>query len=124
MIMELPPEIHGPSAWYGPDSAGRGEWIEPLLPAELAEIELASRQLRAVGTRLAEFNGRRFSFAYAGWPARHILDTVLNDRGFVLLRGLPVEHWGRRLSAAAFLGLGLHWGNLAGKIGEDTSSDT
>lgn len=41
-----------------------------------------------------------------------ILDDVLNGRGFVLLRGLPVERWGRRLSAVAFLGLGLHFGNL------------
>ena len=37
---------------------------------------------------------------------------MLEGRGFVLLRGLPVERWGRRVSAIAFLGLGLHWGNL------------
>jgi hypothetical protein len=36
----------------------------------------------------------------------------LEGRGFVLLRGLPVKQWGRRLSAIAFLGLGLHWGSL------------
>jgi hypothetical protein len=36
----------------------------------------------------------------------------LEGRGFVALRGLPVERWDRRLSAVAFLGLGLHWGNL------------
>ena len=30
----------------------------------------------------------------------------------MLLRGLPVERWGRRFSAVAFLGLGLHWGSL------------
>jgi hypothetical protein len=37
---------------------------------------------------------------------------VLDGRGFVLLRGLPVDKWSRRLSAIAFLGLGLHWGSL------------
>jgi hypothetical protein len=41
-----------------------------------------------------------------------ILDEVLEGRGFVLLRGLPVERWGRRFSALAFLVLGLHWGSL------------
>ena len=42
----------------------------------------------------------------------HVLDEVLQGRGFVLLRGLPVARWGPRLSAIAFLGLGLHWGSL------------
>jgi hypothetical protein len=41
-----------------------------------------------------------------------ILHEVQEGRGFVLLRGLPVERWGKRLSAVAFLGLGLHWGSL------------
>jgi hypothetical protein len=41
-----------------------------------------------------------------------ILQNVLEGRGFVLLRGLPVERWSRRLSAIALLGLGLRWGSL------------
>jgi Taurine catabolism dioxygenase TauD, TfdA family len=41
-----------------------------------------------------------------------IIHEVLEGRGFALLRGLPVERWGRRFSAIAFLGLGLHWGSL------------
>ena len=41
-----------------------------------------------------------------------ILAEVLDGRGFVLLRGLPALEWGPRQSALAFLGLGLHLGNL------------
>src|SRR5438309_5733271 len=41
-----------------------------------------------------------------------MMNQVLEGRGFVLLRGLPVDRWGERLSAIAFLGLGLHWGSL------------
>ena len=48
-MIELPPEIHGPSAWFGPDIADRADWIETLSPAELSEIELASRRLAQVG---------------------------------------------------------------------------
>ena len=40
------------------------------------------------------------------------LADVLDGRGFVLLRGLPVRDWGPRQSALAFLGLGLQLGNL------------
>ena len=37
-------------------------------------------------------------------------DELLDGRGFVLLRGLPVQAWGRRRSAIAFYGLGAHLG--------------
>ena len=39
-----------------------------------------------------------------------MLDEVLNGRGFVLLRGLPVERWTKREAAVAFFGLGTHLG--------------
>ncbi|HEX6720244.1 MAG TPA: TauD/TfdA family dioxygenase, partial [Burkholderiaceae bacterium] len=35
---------------------------------------------------------------------------VLNGRGFVLLRGVPVASWGRERGAVAFYGLGAHLG--------------
>jgi hypothetical protein len=41
-----------------------------------------------------------------------LLDEVLNGRGFVLIKGLPVERWSRRKAAIAFLALGVHLGNL------------
>ena len=46
------------------------------------------------------------------WRLAKIGREVLEGRGFALVRGLPVERWGRRLAALAFLGLGLHWGRL------------
>jgi Taurine catabolism dioxygenase TauD, TfdA family len=39
-----------------------------------------------------------------------VTEQLLHGRGFVLLRGLPVERWGTRLSAVAFYGLGVHIG--------------
>jgi hypothetical protein len=40
------------------------------------------------------------------------LDVVLEGRGFVLIRSLPVERWTRREAALAFLVIGVHLGNL------------
>src|SRR4029079_14188492 len=37
---------------------------------------------------------------------------VLNGRGFVLIRGLPIERWPKREAAEAFLAIGVHLGNL------------
>jgi Taurine catabolism dioxygenase TauD, TfdA family len=111
-MTELPPEIAGPSAWYGPDIADRTDWIEPLSPPELSEIELASRRLAQTEIDWQSLRHDGFALPMLRERLSRILDEVLEGRGFVLLRGLPVERWGSRLSAIAFLGLGLHWGSL------------
>ncbi len=41
-----------------------------------------------------------------------VLDEVINGRGFVLIKSLPVERWTRREAAMAFLAIGVHLGNL------------
>ena len=43
---------------------------------------------------------------------RRMLDEVLNGRGFVVIRALPLERWTRRQAALAFLAIGVHLGNL------------
>ena len=111
-MIELPAEIHGPSAWYGPHIADRDEWIELLSPVELSEIEAASQRLAQMDLDWHSLCQTDFRLPTLQQRLSTILDEVLEGRGFVLLRGLPVERWGRRFSAIAFLGLGLHWGNL------------
>jgi hypothetical protein len=111
-MIDVPPPISGPSAWYGPDMANRSEWVESLSPAELAEIESASRRLALTEADWATLTRDDFPLPTLSPRLTRILDEVLEGRGFVLLRGLPVERWGRRLSAIAFLGLGLHCGRL------------
>jgi hypothetical protein len=111
-MIDVPPPICGSSAWYGPDLARRSDWIESLSPAELAEIESASRRLALTEADWATLTRDDFPLPTLSPRLTRILDEVLDGRGFVLLRGLPVERWGPRMSAVAFLGLGLHWGRL------------
>jgi hypothetical protein len=111
-MIELPPEIGGPSAWYGPDIADRPEWIALLSPEELAEIEFASRRLAKTDVDWQSLRCDDFPLPALQQRLSCVIHEVLEGRGFVLLRGLSVERWGRRLSAIAFLGLGLHWGSL------------
>jgi hypothetical protein len=110
--MELPPPIVGPSAWYGPEVADRAEWVEALSSSELAEIESASHRLAKKEVDWQSLNPNDFPLPTLKPRLAHILHQVLEGRGFVLLRGFPIDRWGRRLSAIAFLGLGLHWGKL------------
>ena len=111
-MIELPPAIGGPSAWYGPDVANRTDWIEPWSPAELAEIESAGQPLARNEIDAQSLSPNDFPLPMLKRRLSRVLHDVLDGRGFVLLRGLPVDRWGRRLSAIAFLGLGLHWGSL------------
>ena len=111
-MTELPPQIAAPSAWYGPEIADRTEWLEHLSPAELSEIEFASRQLAQTEINWQTLRHDDFPLPTLQQRLSRVLHEVLEGRGFALLRGLPVERWGRRFSAIAFLGLGLHWGSL------------
>jgi hypothetical protein len=108
----LPPAIGGPAAWYGPETAARTDWTEPLSPADLAEIEFASRRLASEGVDWQAVRRDDFPLPTLRPRLGHVLCEVLEGRGFALLRGLPVERWGQRLSAIALLGLGLHLGEL------------
>jgi Taurine catabolism dioxygenase TauD, TfdA family len=93
--------------------AGRTDWIEPLSSGEIAELETASRQLLEREPDWQNVGAGDFPLPLLQPRlAGIIIDEVLDGRGFVLLRGFPVERWGRRLSAIAFLGVGLHWGSL------------
>ncbi len=93
---DLPPELQGPAAWFGPAMAARDDWLEHFTDAEVAELETAA-------TAWAHDARRRRRRAAVPLPLlaprlARIRAEVLRGRGFVLLRGLPVPRWPRRLS--------------------------
>jgi hypothetical protein len=111
----LPPEIQGPSAWYGPDLDARRDWIECLSDAEIAEIELATNRaidrLANPEVDLVSLRREELPLPTLGPRLDRMLTEVLTGRGFVLIRRLPVERWSKLERAVAFFGLGTHWGN-------------
>ena len=106
----LPPELHGPAVWYGPEMAARGDWLEHFSAAEVAEIEAAAEALAAAGPGATAIGEACFPLPLLAPRLARIRADVLRGRGFVLLRGLPVQRWPRRLSELAFIGLGTHLG--------------
>src|SRR5436305_13695101 len=99
---ELPAEIAGPSAWYGPQVASRTDWIHAISDEEIAEIASAVRVLEDSGPEPATLARERFPLPTLGRRLRRVLAEVQTGRGFALLRGLPVAEWGPRRSALAF----------------------
>lgn len=108
----LPPEVCARSAWYGVDLAQSSEWIQRLTHAEIAEVERAVEQLNRPRIELTTVTAANVPLPTLRPRLHEMLDEVLNGRGFVLLKGLPVERWSRRDAAIAFLVIGVHLGNL------------
>jgi hypothetical protein len=113
---DLPPEIGDASAWYGADLKRRTDWIERLSEAEIREVENAANELenelQKSSVDLTSINSENFPLPKLGPRLRRILEEVLNGRGFVLIKSLPVERWTKREAAIAFLGIGVQLGNL------------
>jgi hypothetical protein len=119
MSFELPPEQTGAAAWYGPEIAKRSDWQMPLSAAEVAEVEAATRALVARDADIAVLKPQDFPLPTLGSKLKsRVDDEVLNGRGFLLLRGLPVERWSIHESATAFFGLGAHLGSARSQNGK------
>src|ERR1043165_5376213 len=99
--MGFRPEVRDRSVWYGPQIAQSGKWIERLSEQEIDSV----RQAVSIGATKAQLPMLA--------PRLHAMrDEVLNGRGFVLIKGLPVEDWSRRELALAFLIIGAQLGAL------------
>ena len=118
----LPPEQTGAAAWFGPQWAGRDDWIVRLSENDVDELEaaIAAWPARADGAP-APREAADFPLPNLAPRLAAIRDELLNGRGFSLLKGLPVRRWSRHDAAIAFMGLGAHLGrartqNAAGHL--------
>ena len=103
--------VSGASVWYGRDLAQRpGEWIRRFSEAELVELEAAVRAFKASGTALASIAPQNFPLPVLGAALAGVLRELLEGRGFVLLRGLPLARYSREEQAIAYLGIGSYLG--------------
>lgn len=98
--------VGGRAAWYGRDLAARRDWIRPFSAAEVEELEAAAAAFRRSALPLERIGKEAFPLPSFGAVMGEILAELLEGRGFVLLRGLPVERWTRETQAIAYLGLG------------------
>jgi len=105
------PFFEGPAAWRGRDMARQDDWIFRFSENDVAEIE--SAVAAALSQKRSLLGVEREDFALPRLAARlgSIQSDVVRGRGFVLLRGLPVEHWTREQAACAFWGMGRHIGD-------------
>ena len=107
---DLPPEVTDASAWYGSDLKERTDWIYHLTNSEITELENVVDEIRNSHPELINFSDARLP--QLGPRLQPLVNEVLKGRGFVLIRGLPVELWSRHKAALAFLLVGAQLGKL------------
>lgn len=98
--------LSGPQVWYGPEIAARTDWIRPLSAAEMNELAAAVTRLDATGIDIAAIGPQHLDVPGLQGLVNEIRAATLHGRGFLLVRGVPVDRWTTRQCAIAYFGLG------------------
>ncbi|HYC01424.1 MAG TPA: TauD/TfdA family dioxygenase [Candidatus Limnocylindrales bacterium] len=102
--------VAGPAAWTGAEMSRTDEWIHRLSAAEVAAAESIAAAVRGAGKGVEELTKDDVSPGALAPAIRAWRETLHRGRGFVLIRGLPVERMTREEAAAVYWTIGLHLG--------------
>lgn len=123
--------IASAAAWRGDDLRAAGDWRQTFSDAQIAELEAAIAHARGTGKPLQELSAGDFPLPTLQVDIEQWRQQLQHGRGFVLLRGLPVERWGVADTELLFWCLGWHlglpgaqnrFGELLGHV-RDTGAD-
>ena len=107
-----------PDAWLGPDMAARADWRYSFTPSDIAELLAAQRQ--AAGKDMLAWTRDDFPLPTLSPKIADWMRELDRGRGFILLRGFPVEEQSEAVCAGAYWGLGLHMGRA---VSQNTDGD-
>jgi hypothetical protein len=107
------PLVEGRSAWIGAAMRAHPEtWTYVLSADEVAEIEAATTAVMTAGYDIAEITRGNFPLPRFGRTLDALCHEILDGRGFVLIRGLPVIDKPILESAIAYCGIGSYFGAM------------
>lgn len=113
MILKQP--VTNAAAWKGAELAGDESWIHHLTDVEIAEIDAALRSLMARGIQYPQFSAVDFELPTLRHRLQAIATELETGRGFLLLRGLPVQRYSDDEIRTIYYGLGLNMGSPVGQ---------
>lgn len=103
-------KIDGPVAWRGAELTAQRDWIWPLTPSAVAEIEAALAVVKQQGLAWHEVSRATFPLPEFAKDLRALASELEEGRGIVLLRGLPVGRFTPEELKTIHFGLGCHLG--------------
>ena len=109
--------VGGPGAWRGVDMAERpDEWLYSLSSAEITELADAIHRTRSKD--IINIERADFVLPTLGGVFDEMRRELLNGRGFVVIRGIPVTDYGVEEAARVYFGLGRYFGNARSQNGK------
>src|SRR2546426_4183495 len=98
--------VIGPKAWRGDVLARETSWIVRFTDAEIADIDRALAAAKATGRPLEEIGREQFPLTAVRATLERAVAEMYDGRGFVVLRGLPVQRYSDDDLGLIFWGFG------------------
>jgi hypothetical protein len=102
--------VGGPSAWRGAEMAARDDWRVTLGPDEVRELLDAVAAASAGGRPLRDMTRDDLPLPTLGPRIARWRAEIARGRGFLVIRGVPVERWSQAECERFFWGFGQHLG--------------
>jgi hypothetical protein len=98
------------AAWRGSEMQASDEWLLPLTATHVDELLTAVAGPASSARALTEVGRDDIVLPTLGPALEAVLDELVDGRGFVLLRGLPIEQLSATEAELVFWAIGLHLG--------------
>jgi hypothetical protein len=98
--------IDGPTAWKGADFASASQWCYRLTPGAVAEFERSLRRIQRSSKPVAELAAGDFDVPSFLGDAGTLGREIRSGRGFVLIKGLPLERYSDEEACILYRGFG------------------
>ncbi|EGD87063.1 hypothetical protein H112_05585 [Trichophyton rubrum D6] len=108
---EFPKKITGPTVWKAEDYKNNPEkWTHRFTEEECAEMSAAADAFVASGIPLTAISKDNFRLPKFSSFLEVLRKDIIDGKGFILFKGFPVQEWGTRKAAIAYMGLGTYLG--------------
>lgn len=103
--------VSGPEVWTADEIRASQDWLYRLSEEDIADVDTAVATFIDSGRDLMQIDRASFPLPRFGAQLARIRHEILWGRGFVQMRGFPVERYSRLQAAAAYLGIGVYLGD-------------
>ncbi|MBK19065.1 MAG: hypothetical protein CMM52_09565 [Rhodospirillaceae bacterium] len=110
--MSIFKSVDGPAAWKGSDFVGSDEWIVPLGPQHLDELDAALAGVTSQNLPINEITADVFPLPALGTELAALAGELQDGRGFAVVRGIPVERYSEEENKFISLGLCSQFGRV------------
>ena len=112
-------KMEGSAVWRGTEFGRPDDFTHRLTSTETAEIDAAVQAILRRGVDHIAIDHHNFELPQLGKHLTLVRDNVLlRGRGFMVIRGIPVERYSIEQAAAAFLGIGAYFGKPVSQNGK------